>query len=87
MSEKEKAIQLRIEAKELLENPILRDAFKTMLDGNYKAWINTNAEDRETRDSCYFKQRAVLELQQTLINVAENGKILQEEKKQEVSNG
>ena len=87
MSEKEKAIQVGIEAKQLLENPILRDAFKTMLDGNYKTWLNTNPEDGETRNSCYYKQRAILEFQQTLINVVENGKILQEEKKQEVSNG
>ena len=78
---KEAAIKAGQDAKLLLENPQMIAAFNTVLNGGYQQWISTDIKDTEGREALYHKQRAILEVKNTLVQTLENGQILEEERK------
>jgi len=73
---KEAQIKAGQDAKLLLENPQMIAAFNTVLNGGYKQWISTDIKDTEGREALYHKQRAILEVKNTLVQTIENGQIL-----------
>jgi uncharacterized protein YecT (DUF1311 family) len=56
-------------------------AFNTVLNNGYQQWISTEIKDTEGREALYHKQRAILEVKNTLVQTVENGQILEEERK------
>lgn len=80
---KEAAIKAGQDAKLLLENPQMVAAFNSVLNNGYQQWISTEIKDTETRESLYHKQRAILEIKNTLVQTVENGQILEEERNKE----
>jgi len=78
---KESAIKAGQDAKLLLENPQMIAAFNTVLNNGYQQWISTDIKDTEGREALYHKQRAILEVKNTLVQTVENGQILEEERK------
>ena len=78
---KESAIKAGQDAKLLLENPQMVAAFNSVLNNGYQQWISTDIKDTETREALYHKQRAILEVKNTLVQTVENGQILEEERK------
>jgi hypothetical protein len=78
---KEAAIEAGKQAKLLLENPQMVAAFNTVLNGGYQQWISTDIKDTEIREALYHKQRAILEVKNTLVQTLDNGRILEEENK------
>tara|TARA_R100000329_G_scaffold140210_1_gene122379 strand:+ start:422 stop:679 length:258 start_codon:yes stop_codon:yes gene_type:complete len=81
MTDKEKQIQAGQDAKLLLENPQMVAAFNSVLNNGYQQWISTDIKDTEGREALYHKQRAILEVKNTLVQTVENGQILEEERK------
>ena len=81
MTDKEKQIQAGQDAKLLLENPQMVAAFNSVLNNGYQQWISTDIKDTEGREALYHKQRAILEVKNTLVQTVENGQILAEERK------
>ena len=69
------------DAKLILENPQMIAAFNTVLNNGYQQWISTEIKDTEGREALYHKQRAILEVKNTLVQTVENGQILEEERK------
>jgi len=69
------------DAKAILENPVMVNAFNVILNEGYQKWISTKAEDKEERESLYHSQIAALKVKQVLVNTIENGKLLEEERK------
>jgi len=69
------------DAKAILENPVMVNAFNVILNEGYQKWISTKAEDKEERESLYHSQIAALKVKQVLVNTIENGKMLEEERK------
>jgi len=78
---KQAQIQAGQDAKLILENPQMVAAFNTVLNNGYQQWISTEIKDNETREALYHKQRAILEVKNTLVQTVENGQILEEERK------
>ena len=78
---KQTAIEAGKQAKLILENPQMVAAFNTVLNNGYQQWISTEIENSETREALYHKQRAILEVKNTLVQTVENGQILEEETK------
>ena len=78
---KESAIKAGQDAKLLLENPQMIAAFNAVLNNGYQQWISTDIKDTEGREALYHKQRAILEVKNTLVQTVENGQILEEERK------
>ena len=78
---KEAQIKAGQDAKLLLENPQMIAAFNTVLNNGYQQWISTDIKDTEGREALYHKQRAILEVKNTLVQTVENGQILEEERK------
>jgi uncharacterized protein YecT (DUF1311 family) len=78
---KEAQIKAGQDAKLLLENPQMIAAFNTVLNNGYQQWISTEIKDTEGREALYHKQRAILEVKNTLVQTVENGQILEEERK------
>jgi hypothetical protein len=78
---KEAQIKDGQDAKLILENPQMIAAFNTVLNNGYQQWISTEIKDTEGRESLYHKQRAILEVKNTLVQTVENGQILEEERK------
>jgi hypothetical protein len=78
---KESAIKAGQDAKLLLENPQMIAAFNSVLNNGYQQWISTDIKDTEGREALYHKQRAILEVKNTLVQTVENGQILEEERK------
>ena len=78
---KESAIKAGQDAKLLLENPQMVAAFNSVLNNGYQQWISTDIKDTEGREALYHKQRAILEVKNTLVQTVENGQILEEERK------
>ena len=78
---KEAAIEAGKQAKLLLENPQMIAAFNTVLNTGYQQWISTDIKDTEEREALYYKQRAILEVKNSLVQTIENGKLLEEENK------
>ena len=78
---KEAAIEAGKQAKLLLENPQMIAAFNTVLNTGYQQWISTDFKDIEDREALYHKQRAILEVKNSLVQTIENGKLLEEENK------
>lgn len=78
---KESAIKAGQDAKLILENPQMVAAFNTVLNNGYQQWISTDIKDTEGREALYHKQRAILEVKNTLVQTVENGQILEEERK------
>ena len=78
---KEAAIEAGKQAKLLLENPQIIAAFNTVLNTGYQQWISTDIKDTEEREALYHKQRAILEVKNSLVQTIENGKLLEEENK------
>jgi len=78
---KESAIKAGQDAKLILENPQMIAAFNTVLNNGYQQWISTDIKDTEGREALYHKQRAILEVKNTLVQTVENGQILEEERK------
>ena len=81
MTDKEKQIQAGQDAKLLLENPQMVAAFNSVLNNGYQQWISTEIKDTEGREALYHKQRAILEVKNTLVQTVENGQILEDERK------
>jgi len=81
--EDKKQVQIKAgqDAKLLLENPQMMAAFTTVLNNGYQQWISTEIKDTEGREALYHKQRAILEVKNTLVQTVENGQILEEERK------
>ena len=78
---KEAQIKAGQDAKLLLENPQMIAAFNSVLNNGYQQWISTEIKDTEGREALYHKQRAILEVKNTLVQTVENGQILEEERK------
>jgi len=78
---KESAIKAGQDAKLILENPQKVAAFNSVLNNGYQQWISTDIKDTEGREALYHKQRAILEVKNTLVQTVENGQILEEERK------
>jgi hypothetical protein len=78
---KESAIKAGQDAKLILENPQMVAAFNSVLNNGYQQWISTDIKDTESREALYHKQRAILEVKNTLVQTVENGQILEEERK------
>ena len=78
---KEAAIEAVKQAKLLLEYPLMIAAFNTVLNTGYQQWISTDIKDTEEREALYHKQRAILEVKNSLVQTIENGKLLEEENK------
>ena len=78
---KEAAIEAGKQAKLLLENPQMIAAFNTVLNTGYQQCISTDIKDTEEREALYHKQRAILEVKNSLVQTIENGKLLEEENK------
>tara|TARA_R100001510_G_C7587030_1_gene157970 strand:- start:529 stop:780 length:252 start_codon:yes stop_codon:yes gene_type:complete len=83
MATKEEQVIQAKHAKELLENPVMVQAFNSILNSGYQQWISTEITDKETRESLYHKQRAILEVKTDLVKLVENGEIIAKE----VNNG
>ena len=83
MATKEEQVIQAKHAKELLENPVMVQAFNSILNSGYQQWISTEINDKETRESLYHKQRAILEVKTDLVKLVENGAIIAKE----VNNG
>ena len=69
------------EAKNILENPLVINAFNQILNEGYQQWISTKATENDEREALYHQQIAALKFKQVLINTMENGKLLEEEEK------
>lgn len=78
---KQEQIKAGHDAKLLLENPQMVSAFNTVLNNGYQQWISTDIKDTEGREALYHKQRAILEVKNTLVQTIENGQILEEDVK------
>lgn len=78
---KQEQIAAGQEAKMLLENPQLVKAFNIIINTGYQQWISTDIKDTEVREALYHKQRAILEVKNTLVQTIENGQILEEDVK------
>tara|TARA_B100001939_G_scaffold345539_1_gene362338 strand:+ start:571 stop:828 length:258 start_codon:yes stop_codon:yes gene_type:complete len=78
---KEAQIKAGQDAKLILENPQMVAAFNSVLNNGYQQWISTDIKDTEGREALYHKQRAILEVKNTLVQTVENGQILEEERK------
>ena len=83
MATKEEQVKQARDAKELLENPVMVQAFNSILNNGYQQWISTEITDKDTRESLYHKQRAILEVKTDLVKLVENGAIIAKE----VNNG
>ena len=79
---KEKEIRDGQDAKSILDNPVMVNAFNVILNEGYQKWISTKPEDKDERESLYYSQIAALKVKQVLINTMENGKLLEEERKE-----
>ena len=69
------------DAKNILENPLVINAFNQILNEGYQKWISTKATENDEREALYHQQIAALKFKQVLINTMENGKLLEEEEK------
>ncbi len=69
------------DAKNILENPLVINAFNQILNEGYQQWISTKATENDEREALYHQQIAALKFKQVLINTMENGKLLEEEEK------
>ena len=81
MANKNDQIRVGQDAKTILENPVMVNAFNVILNEGYQKWISTKPEDKEERESLYHGQIAALKVKQVLVNTMENGKLLEEERK------
>ena len=66
----------------VLENPLVINSFNQILNDRYKQWISTKATEKDERESLYHQQIAALKFKQVLINTMENGKLLEQERKE-----
>ena len=73
------------DAKSILENPVMVNAFNVILNEGYQKWITTKSEDKDVRENLYHSQMAALKIKQVLFNTIENGKLLEEERKGDVN--
>ena len=78
---KQAQIQAGQDAKLLLENPQLVAAFNKVITEGYQAWVSTDINDTETRESLFHQQIAILKVKNVLVQTVENGQILEEERK------
>ena len=81
MANKNDQIRDGQDAKTILENPVMVNAFNVILNEGYQKWISTKPEDKDERESLYLGQIAALKVKQVLVNTMENGKLLEEETK------
>ena len=79
MADKNDQIKEGQEAKAILENPVMVNAFSAILNEGYQKWISTKSEDKEGRESLYHSQIAALKVKQVLVNTMDNGKLLEAE--------
>tara|TARA_R100001443_G_scaffold22280_2_gene34497 strand:+ start:514 stop:774 length:261 start_codon:yes stop_codon:yes gene_type:complete len=82
MTTKEEQIRDGQDAENILENPLIVNAFNQILNDGYQQWISTKSEDKDIRESLYHQQIAALKFKQVLINTMENGKLLEQERKE-----
>ena len=85
MANKNDQIKEGQDAKTILENPVMINAFNVILNEGYQKWITTKAEDKDERESLYHSQIAALKVKQVLVNTIENGKLLEEERKGDIN--
>ena len=82
MTEKEEQIRDGQDAQMVLENPLVINDFNQILNDGSQQWISTKATETDERESLYHQQIAALKFKQVLINTMENGKLLEQEKKE-----
>ena len=82
MTEKEEQIRDGQDAQIVLENPLVINAFNQILNDGYQQWISRKATQKDERESLYHQQIAALKFKQVLINTMENGKLLEQERKE-----
>ena len=82
MTEKEEQIRDGQDAQMVLENPLVINAFNQILNDGYQQWISAKATEKDERESLYHQQIAALKFKQVLINTMENGKLLEQERKE-----
>ena len=70
------------DAQLILESPLVVNAFNQILNEGYQKWISTKATENDEREALYHQQIAALKFKQVLINTMENGKILEQERKE-----
>ena len=70
------------DAQLILESPLVVNAFNQILNEGYQKWISTKATENDEREALYHQQVAALKFKQVLINTMENGKILEQERKE-----
>ena len=82
MTEKEEQIRDGQDAQNILENILVINAFNQILNYSYQQQISTKATEKDERESLYHQQIAALKFKQVLINTRENGKLLEQERKE-----
>lgn len=68
-----------IRARQLLEDELLVEAFKTLEDAYTAGWRNTKAEDTAAREKLFLAVNIVGKVQEHLRRALENGKFAQAE--------
>lgn len=65
-----------VEAQQLLEDPIIKDAFKGVARALLAAWIQSDPADAQLREMIFFQLRAVEKVHDNLTNMVTHGQIL-----------
>tara|TARA_R100000655_G_scaffold34945_1_gene67894 strand:- start:5024 stop:5281 length:258 start_codon:yes stop_codon:yes gene_type:complete len=79
--EKQKQIEEGRKAKEIIEDPLVVGAFNIILNTNYQKWVATKPEDKQLREELWYDTRASLKFKEVFVQILENGKIAEEEVK------
>ena len=74
----EKEIERAEQARQLLDNPLLKEAFKSMQEGFIEVWYASPVKDKELRDTVHAMYCASRKLEEILRSVINGGKIAAE---------
>lgn len=66
-------------ARDLLENELLKEAFQTLQDDYLRVWQHTKSAEAEARETIFKAWHVVGKVQEHLNRVLENGKLAQKE--------
>ena len=69
--------QRGIQARDLMEHPLLMEAFRVMEQAYHQAWLNSN--DIEEREKQWMKTKLLAELKEQLERVLTTGKMAQQQ--------
>ena len=70
-------IQRAEQADQLLHNPLLLEVFDKIKNYNINKWITSVPSDTETREMCYNRHKAVLEIQREFEKILNAAKVLE----------